>query len=207
MARLCASTSGCWGRGSAGSRRGFSQGASRGCFQRSTVPSALTILRNRTPDFASAAIAAFALRASHQMTPEINIFPRTSRCAGEHFPAGDFSSTTIGLVWRHQTRQSGTPRLTPRSRRIRPLTAERATGSVAVQTASGGSHRSSREASFTCSAHSQRRATGPTQLASRPLVPVMSSVPNRPVGLGSDARNWPTSSNTVAARTRCGTEP
>jgi hypothetical protein len=75
----------------------------------------LTISRNLTPLLASATIAAFALRASYQMTPALNIFSRISRYAEEHFPAGDFKSMTIALPRRHQIKQSGTPRLRSKS--------------------------------------------------------------------------------------------
>jgi GNAT superfamily N-acetyltransferase len=112
-------TMGCSGRGSAGSRRGSSQSANRGFFQRSTVPSAWTILRNFTPLSESATIAAFALRASHQITPARNIFSRASRCAGLHRPPGDFISTAIGFP-RYQIKLSGRPRTTPLRRRIAP---------------------------------------------------------------------------------------
>jgi hypothetical protein len=56
---------------------------------------------------------------------------------------------------RCQTITSGTPGLTPRSRRARPLLANAAIGSVAVQyEQSGSSHRSSNAANLICSDHS-----------------------------------------------------
>ena len=53
-------------------RRGTSQGASRGCRQRSVVPSLWTSVRNFTPDLRIARIAACAERQTQHCAPTGN---------------------------------------------------------------------------------------------------------------------------------------
>src|SRR5262249_53000590 len=143
----------------AGSGRGISQGASRGCRQRSVVPSAQARVRNLTPDLRSAHIAACAERHSHHSAPARSSASRAARCDALHLPCRDFSSRVTSFP-RCRTRVSGTPGLTPRFLRMAPLFAEDATGSVAVANVQvGSSHLSSREDSFICSCHSSRRDT------------------------------------------------
>ena len=80
------------GRRSAGSRRGTSHGASRGCRHGSLLPSAWTISRNRTPDRCSAHIAAARRDAYPPRAPALISASRAARCAALHRPVRDFIS-------------------------------------------------------------------------------------------------------------------
>jgi hypothetical protein len=65
-------------------------------------------------DCASAHIAAFAERHTHDCPPARKIASRSARCAGVHLPDRDFSSMPINFP-RYKTSTSGMPGLTRRA--------------------------------------------------------------------------------------------